>query len=407
MMRFLGVFALVCLAAVAGWFGHGIWSVQSGAKARQPVVATVLVQTGRIEQAIKARGIVKPAPNALIRIGFPMPKDVARRITELPWVEGDSVKAGQTLAQLDISDLQATLAQLTTDSQIFEQKLVAAKALEPVEIKVAEARLAAAEAHRAHTKRVHERLFKLEGTTSAASTLETETALNTYEVAQAQLAESKATMQQVKERFRTDKLILESQLANSKATIRNTEVQIRWSTLTAPIDGQIFVVNQHLGELTSNNPASPVLTMLDLAQLQLHLYVDESDFGRVQVGQRVTFRVDAHPGETIAGKIVRLLPQPILQENVVYYLAVVEIDAAQRSLLRPEMTALGHIQTAARENALTLPLTAVKSRSDGWYVVVPTESGPVEKNVKIGLKSEGRVEIVEGLNPGDTVLEEP
>lgn len=407
MMRFLGIFALVCLAAVAGWFGHGIWSVQSGAKARQSEVATILVQTGRIEQAIKARGIVKPAPNALIRVGFPMPKDVARRITELPWVEGDSVKSGQTLAQLDISDLQATLAQLTTDSQIFEQKLVAARALEPVEIKVAEARLAAAEAHRAHTKRVHERLSKLEGTTSAASTLETETALNTYEVAQAQLAESKAVIQQVKEKFRTDILILESQLANSKATIRNIEVQIRWSTLTAPIDGQIFVVNQHLGELTSNNPASPVLTMLDLAQLQLHLYVDESDFGRVQVGQRVTFRVDAHPGETVAGKIVRLLPQPILQENVVYYLAVVEIDAAQRSLLRPEMTALGHIQTAARENAMTLPLTAVKSRSDGWYVIVPSEGGPIEKSVKIGLKSEGRVEIVEGLKPGDKVLEEP
>ena len=143
------------------------------------------------------------------------------------------------------------------------------------------------------------------------------------------------------------------------------------------------------------------------SRLQLQLYVDESDFGRVQVGQRVSFRVDAHPGETIAGKTVRLLPQPILQENVVYYLAVVEIDKAQRSLLRPEMTALAHIQMVAQENALTLPLTAVKSRSDGWFVIVPAEGGPVEKPVKIGLKAEGRVEIVEGLKAGDTVLEEP
>ena len=407
MMRVLGILLLICLAAIAGWFAHSVWSAQRGANASQPAAATVRVQAGRIEQAIKARGIVKPAPNALVRVGFPMPKDVARRITELPWVEGDSVKSGEILAKLDISDLQATLAQLTTESKIFDQKLVAAKALEPVEIKAAEARLAAAEAHRAHTKRVHERLSKLEGTTSAASTLETETALNTYEVAQAQLAESKAALQQVKEKFRTDILVLDSQLANSQAAIRSIEVQIRWSTLTAPIDGQVFMVNQPQGELTSNNPASPVLTMLDLSQLQLHLYVDESDFGRVQVGQRVSFRVDAHPGETIAGKIVRLLPQPILQENVVYYLAVVEIDKAQRSLLRPEMTALAHIQMAARENALTLPLTAVKSRSAGWYVMVPTEGGPVEKSVKIGLKAEGRVEIVEGLKAGDAVLEEP
>ncbi|MDA1049364.1 MAG: efflux RND transporter periplasmic adaptor subunit [Planctomycetota bacterium] len=407
MKRFLVISTLICLAAIAGWFAHGVWSKQRGTNGSQPEAATVRVRSGRIEQAIKARGIVKPAPNALVRVGFPMPKDVSRRIIELPWVEGDAVKAGETLAQLDVSDLQATLAQLTTESKVFEQKLVAAKAIEPVEIKAAEARLAAAEAHQSHTKRVHERLAKLVGTTSAASTLETETALNDYDVAQAQLAESKAALQQVKEKFRTDILVLESQLANSQAVIRNSEVQIRWSTLIAPIDGQILMVNQHQGELTSNNPANPVLTMLDLAQLQLHLYVDESDFGRVQVAQRVTFRVDSYPGEIIAGNIVRLLPQPILQENVVYYLAVVEIDAAQRSLLRPEMTALAYVQTAARENALTLPLTAVKSRSDGWFVMVPAEGGPVEKSVKIGPKSEGRAEIVDGLKAGDEVLEEP
>ncbi|MEJ7593254.1 MAG: HlyD family efflux transporter periplasmic adaptor subunit [Planctomycetaceae bacterium] len=406
-MRFIVISSLICLAAVAGWFAHVFSVGHREANSRPNAVATVRVQTGRLEQSIKARGIVKPAPNALVRVGFPMPKDVARQITELPWVEGDSVKAGEKLAQLDVSDLQATLAQLTTDSKVFEQKLAATKALEPVEIKAAEARLAAAAAHQSHTKRVHERLAKLTGTSSAASTLETETALSDYEVAQAQLAESQAALLQVKEKFRTDILVLESQLANSQAAMRFSEVQIRWSTLAAPIDGQVFMVNQHQGELTSNNPANPVLTILDLSQLQLHLYVDESDFGSVHVGQRVNFRVDAHPGETIAGDIVRLLPQPILQENVVYYLAVVEIDAAQKSLLRPEMTALGHIQTAARENSLTLPLTAVKSRSDGWYVMVPAAGGPVEKNVKIGLKAEGRVEIVEGLKTGDEVLEEP
>lgn len=407
MKRFFGITALICLAAVAGWFARAIWSGQRGPNADQQELATARVQAGRIEQAIKARGIVKPAPNALVRVGFPMPKDVSRRIIELRWVEGDSIKAGETLAQLDISDLQATVAQLGAESNVFSQKIAAAKVLEPVETKASEARLAAAEAHLAHTKRVHERLAKLEGTTSAASTLETETALNDFEVAKAQLAESKAALLLVKEKFRTDILIQESQLANAQAVIRNIEVQIRWSTLKAPIDGQVFMVNQHQGELTSNNPANPVLTMLDLSQLQLHLYVDESDFGRVQSGQRVNFRVDAHPGETIAGTIVRLLPQPILQENVVYYLAVVEIDSAQRTLLRPEMTALGHIQTAAKENALTLPLTAVKSRSDGWYVMVPAEGGPVENRVKIGLKAEGRVEIVEGLKAGDEVLEEP
>lgn len=406
-MRYFGYLILLVAAAVAGWLAHGFWRSPPGASDGPMLNPTVRVQSGRIELAIKARGIVKPAPNALIRVGFPMPKDVARRIVELPWVEGDSVKAGEKLAQLDVSDLQATLAQLAAESKIFDQKLVATKALEPVEIKAAEARLAAADTNLSHTKRVHERLLRLSGSTSAASTLETETALNNYEVAVSQVAESKAALQQVKERFRTDILVLESQLANSQAILRGVEVQILWSTMNAPINGEIFTVHQHQGELTSNNPASPVLTMLDLSQLQLHLYVDESDFGRVKVSQRVSFRVDAYPGETIAGHIVRLLPQPVLQENVVYYLAVVEIDESQRSLLRPEMTALAHIQTEAQENALTLPIRAVKLRSDGWYVLVPTEKGSIERDVKIGLKSEGRVQIVDGLNAGDEVIEEP
>ena len=267
--------------------------------------------------------------------------------------------------------------------------------------------MAAVQTNLSHNKRVHERLLRLSGSTSAASTLETETALNSYEVAISQVAESKAALQQVKERFRTDILVLESQLANSQAILRGVEVQIQWSTLNAPINGEIFAVHQHQGELTSNNPASPMLTMLDLSQLQLHLYVDESDFGRVKVGQRVSFRVDSHPGESIAGTLVRLLPQPVLQENVVYYLAVVEVDESQRSLLRPEMTALANVQTEAQENALTLPIRAVKSRSDGWYVLIPSEKGSIERNVKIGLKSEGRVQIIDGLSAGDEVIEEP
>ena len=407
MMRFLGILLLVCVAATAGWLAH-VWFAGSAAhSAGGEESSTVHVLSGKLEQAIKSRGIVKPAPNSLVRVGFPMPKDVARRISELTWVEGDTVKAGQKLAQLDVSDLAATLAQLTSESKVFEQKIASLQALQPVETKTAVAKLAAAEALQAHTKRVHEKLSRLEGTTSSASTLELETARNNYAVAEAQLTEAQAAVEQVKERFRTDILVLESQLALAQTAIHTVEVQIRWGTLVSPINAQVFQVNQHQGELTSNNPLNPVLTLLDMSRLQLHAYVDEADFGQVRIGQKVRFHVDAHPGETIEGTTIRLLPQPILQENVVYYLAVVEVAKEQRSLLRPEMTALAHIETATKQQALTLPLSAVKSDSQGWYVMTPSPDGPVRQTVKIGIKAEGRIEIVEGLKVGDEVLEGP
>ena len=98
------------------------------------------------------------------------------------------------------------------------------------------------------------------------------------------------------------------------------------------------------------------------------------------------------------------MPQPILQENVVYYLAVVDVDESKRSLLCSEMTTLANIQVGNMEPILWLPLAAVKSKSDGWYVRVMTDGAPMEKSVQIGGQSEGRVEIRAGLVEGDEVL---
>ena len=78
---------------------------------------------GPIEQTVRARGIVKPAPNALVRVGFPMPKDVSRRIRSLRVVEGDQVTAGMLLGELDTSDLEATLQQLRGDAAVVQKRL--------------------------------------------------------------------------------------------------------------------------------------------------------------------------------------------------------------------------------------------------------------------------------------------
>ncbi|MBF8305368.1 MAG: efflux transporter, family, subunit, partial [Acidobacteria bacterium] len=115
----------------------------------------------------------------------------------------------------------------------------------------------------------------------------------------------------------------------------------------------------------------------------------------------------AHADKTLHGKIARILPQPILQENVVYYLAVVEVNLEQRSLLRPEMTALGYIDLGARDGVLRVPITAVKSRSDGWYATRLEAGGAVETRVEVGWKDETGVEIREGLQEGDEILLNP
>jgi len=396
----------LALAVWAGWLLRGRFAADTKTAAAGKGGRTATVARGRMEQLVKARGIVKPAPNALVRLGFPMPREVARSICRLSLAAGDPVHAGDVVAELDDADLKATLRDLQAQVEVFQRRLDSLCAMEPVEIHMAESACAEDKAQLEHAERVYKRLADL-GPHSAASTLEWETAVTSRDVAQAKLETSQARLEQVRAKYRTDAKIFEAQIAQATAAIENVKVQIGWSTLVSPIDGEVFAVHQYRGELTSNVPNAPVLTLLDPKQLQLHLYVDEVDFGRIQVGQEVTFRVDAHPGEILKGNIVRLLPQPILQENVVYYLAVVEVAEEQRALLRAEMTALAHVRAGAHEDALWLPSEAVRSRADGWYVLRPGAAGPAETPVHIGWKGEGRVEIREGLAEGDEVLLEP
>ena len=402
-MRTMGLLTLLLLTAAGGWWVRGWQHSTDSTMSPSAETNTARVMKSRIEQTVKARGIVKPAPNALLRIGFPMPKDVARRIQVMKFVEGDAVKAGDELAMLDHADLLATLKQLKADAVVVEKRLAASRTLEPVEVHVAKALTEQTKAQADQAQRNYERVSKLR-TTSAVAQQEYETILSDMQVAKAKLEIAEASLQQVKTRFQTDIATLEAQVEQAKAAIKSVEVQIDWSTIRSPIDGVVFAVHQRPGELTSNQPNAPVLTLLDPKQLQVHLYVDEADFGKVRLDQEVKLRVEAHAGETVQGKIVRLLPQPILQENVVYYLAVVEVDEAKRSLLRSEMTTLAHIQVGNKEPILWLPLAAVKSRSDGWYVRLMADGGPVERVVQIGGRSDGRVEIRAGLVEGDEVL---
>jgi HlyD family secretion protein/macrolide-specific efflux system membrane fusion protein len=405
--RLLRVGATLCgviVVAAIGWVARGAW--QRSGDADSSVAAgpsIVRVARGSIEQTVRARGIVKPAPNALVRIGFPMPKDVSRRIRALRVIEGDTVTAGALLAELDTADLAASLQQLRGEVAVVQRRLDALRALEPREMHLAETVRDQAVAQADLAARNLER-----GTQLKAKALlpeqELEALASDAKVARARLANAEAALTQLATRFKTDIATLEAQLQQAQAAVRNADVQMEWGALRAPFDAVVFAVHQRPGELSSNQPGAPVLTLLKADELQVHVYVDESDFGKVRTGQPVSLQIEAHPGESVKGTIVRLLPQPILQENVVYYLALVEVDAAQRALLRAEMTTLAFIETGSGDPVLWVPSAAVRSRNGTWYVTRRGPDGPVEMPIQIGTRNEGRVEIRGGLAEGAEVV---
>src|SRR5262245_24710317 len=108
-MRTLLWLVLVVSAGVGGWCLH-VWQSSSGPAS---AAHTAKVTKSELAQTVKARGIVKPAPNSLVRLGFPMPKDVSRRIKTMNVVEGDAVNACKVLAELDHDDLKGSLHSIT------------------------------------------------------------------------------------------------------------------------------------------------------------------------------------------------------------------------------------------------------------------------------------------------------
>lgn len=397
-------FFLLALALPAG---NGCSRPTSESSGQPNAPHTVQVTRALMKQTVKARSIVKPAPNGLIRVGFPMPKDVSRRITRLTVVEGDTVQAGDLLAELDFEDLRATLRQLQEEANVAERNLAALRALQPLDVQMAEAALAQAQAQQDLAQQTMDRVDPLVKQL-LATRQSLDAAANDLAVTKAKYRHAAVSLENIRAKYRTDIETAEAKVAAARASMKSIEVQMGWNALRSPIAGQVFAVHQRQGELSSNQPQSPVVTLLDPRSLQLHLYVDEADFGRIELGQKVTFRLDAHPDKTLAGKIIRILPQPILQENVVYYLAVVEVEAAQRALLRPEMTALAYVEIGAREGVLRLPLSAVKSRPDGWYVLrLSSGTMATASPVQVGWKDDTGVEIREGLEEGDVVLLAP
>jgi multidrug efflux pump subunit AcrA (membrane-fusion protein) len=147
------------------------------------------------------------------------------------------------------------------------------------------------------------------------------------------------------------------------------------------------------------------VTIIDLKRLQVEAMVDEVDIGKVHPGQHATFAVDAFPAREFPGKVVAIYPKAVLQENVVYYDTVIEIGGNDDEVLRPEMTASVTISLDAKSGVLAIPGKAVKRERGKNFVYTIVDGQPRPQEVKVGWKDGPWIEVISGLNEGDTILQ--
>jgi len=319
-----------------------------GSSARE--VERIRVARADIGAVVKASGVVKLPLGAEVRVGAQVPGLVKRLRVGI----GDVVVEGQPLAEIEVVDLEARRAQAQAALRSALADLTFATADLARKRHLAQDRVLAAS--------------------------ELEVAERAFDLAEAAAAEARANL----------------------AYARTRVGQAR---IVAPIGGVVAQVAIRQGETVTAGPtATSLLTIMDHEKLEVWAYVDETDIGRVQLGQQARFSVDAYPGQEFQGRIVAIYPKPEIRDNVVNYVAVVRFSPPRQQTLRPEMTASIRIALAAREQVLAVPRRAIRRVNGRTFVLCPRADKIVRRFVTTGSRDETSWEILAGLHEGEPVL---
>lgn len=197
---------------------------------------------------------------------------------------------------------------------------------------------------------------------------------------------------------------------NAQAAYDKAQADVNDTVITSPMDGVVVGEPMKEGETVSQGLSSQmvIVSVADLSAMRIELLVDETDIGEVKIGQNVDFTVDAYPNRTFYGMVTDISKKQYSSSSssssVVYYTVYVEINKDELEGLYPSMTARATIHGRESDNALTVPVTAIRSDGEGSYVYVKNGDGVSKAYVTTGITTDKEVEILDGLHEGDEIV---
>ena len=232
------------------------------------------------------------------RLAFKIPGRLIERTVD----EGERVTAGQLVARLDASELEQLLALRKGERAAAQAQLAELEAgSRPQEIASAEAALRSAEAERERARLEFKRQQDLLAT-DAVSDREFEAAQAQLRVAEARSAEAKERLALVREGPRQETIAqARARVASAEASVALAETQLDNSRLEAPFAG--VVLERHAGPGEFVATGAPIVTIADTSRVWLRAYVNQTDLGRIRLGQDVDVRTDTFPGKTYRGRL--------------------------------------------------------------------------------------------------------
>lgn len=315
----------------------------------------VKVKKGNIDLIVAATGKVEAIEDVDLA-----PKTLGR-LKEIYVGEGDFVKKDDVIAVLENEEIKAQVEQ-------------------------AKANILRAEAELKETKQNWERFSEL-FQRGIISKSERDSARMKYDVASSQLKKA------------------EADLSYAEALLENTYIR-------APFSGKIVKRYLDPGETITLEKLLPIVTIADVSKIIVKAEIDETDIRKIDVGQKAIVTADAYPGEEFKGRIVEISPtlekKTVLSDNSAEMVDTkvlevkIELDSGEKLNLglNVDVTVLAN----NKEGVLILPVKAIKQQDGMSFVKVKKNGNYQEKKITTGPYDDENIEVIEGLEEGDTVL---
>jgi HlyD family secretion protein len=371
----------------------------------------VLVARGKIDSRIAARGRVEGAASQEIKLA----SRVVGRLKEVSVNDGDPIRKGQVVAVLENDDLLAQVDQARASvlhAQAALEKLQ--NGARPEERAASRAAMNEAQAADDNARQNLERSQKLfqEGGIISQSVLDQ--AERDARMAQARLESARENYKLIMAPPRPEDVAASrAELALARAQLAQAQDNYDNTFVHSPVDGVVIKRYMNPGESISYESLyQPIVSVSDTTHLRVRTEIDETDIGKIQVGQPALIRCDAFRGQTFHGHVVRISgglgPKKIQTDNPTEKIdtdileSFVEVDPG--SPLRVGLRVDVYIELARKENVLVIPLHAVEFQEGVATVHVRTSTGLQSRKVQLGAQDGLNIEVTDGLREGEELV---
>ena len=320
---------------------------------------------------------------------------ITGRVVRIPVSEGQSVRKGDELILLEDKDVRAALLQAKAGVDQSEAKL---RQLREVGLPAAQQALLQAQSTLTQVRGQYERTKRLQAQGFVGQS-QLDDAKRNLDVAESQVRAAQLQVDTNAARG-SDFALATTALEQARANERVAQARLADVSIRAPVDGVLISRNVEAGDVVQ--PGKELLALAPAGDTQVIVQIDERNLSQLALGQKALGSADAFPGRRFAAELVYINPGiDALRGSVEVRLRVLDPP----DYLRQDMTVSVDIEVARRSQAIVVPTEAVRDSTTARPWVLAVRDGRAERGpVKIGLRGDGRLEILDGIPPGEALV---